>query len=176
MSKIPPTPDQKSIIVEEIGKRRKEAENEGLCFTPPPEQEFSRDLSKPMVIWQAWTPTAAIGGTVACRVGFANPTSKQRPWLFAHVFVGPANIAVDLAPRGVGEALMSADLRFPRLTLPQFPGLVLDAGHIDTLSFSFKVPTNSERTNYLGNCFFFQSTWHDAGTYLDRSLFVFEVV
>ena len=37
------------------------------------------------------------------------------------------------------------------------------------------VPAGIEATNYLGNSFLFQSTWHDPGVYIDRSLFVFGV-
>lgn len=159
----------------EIELRRRQAEGEGFQFTPLPDQELRKESNVPFVLWQAWTPTVPPGGTLILRVGLANLGPQRWPWLFTHVFVGPANVAVDLAPRGVGEALAAVDSRFPRLTLPQFPGLRFEAGGFESLSFSFRVPSTVERTNYLGNCFLFQSTWHDPGRYLDRSLFVFEV-
>lgn len=171
-----PTPgDQKKFLTEEIDRRRAQAQSENHSFTPLREQEFLRDLNKPLVVWQAWTPAPKLGGTLVYRVGVANPTPKPRPWLFAHAFIGAANIGVDLTPRGVAEALSAVDPRFPRLSLPGFPGLFLDAGAINTLTFVMELPSDVQRGNYLGNCFLFQSTWHDPGEYLDRSLFVFEV-
>ena len=47
---------------------------------------------------------------------------------------------------------------------------------MSSLSFGIPVPNDIQASNYLGNTFLFQTTWHDAGTYLDRSLYVFEVV
>lgn len=168
--------DAKKLLGDEIDRARKQAQEEGRHFTPLPQQEFVRDLNKPLVLWQAWTPGPKIGTTLIYRLGVANPTAKPFAWVFAHVFVGPANIGVDLVPRGIAEALSAVDSRFPRLSLPQFPGLLLESSAIDTLTFTLEIPENVQRGNYLGNCFLFQSTWHNPGEYLDRSLFVFEVV
>lgn len=159
-------------IVEEVEQRRRAAENEGLNFTSPTEEQFLRKLKKmnsPMIVWQQWTGTVPVGGTITYSVGISNPDPVARGALFVHLFVGPANVAPD-----VSDALSAVDTRFPRLTLPRFAGLTIDPGTTQSLTFALKTPPALERSNYLGNAFLFQATWHDPGEYLDRALFVFE--
>jgi hypothetical protein len=103
-------------------------------------------------------------------LGIFNPDPDTWIWLFVHTFVGMANLA-----RDPGLGVLAVDDRFPRLTMPQFAGLSLAPGNTEQLDFSIVVP-RVDPGNYLGNSFLFQSTWHDPGQYLDRSLFVFEVV
>jgi hypothetical protein len=99
-----------------------------------------------------------------------NPDPGGWIWLFAHVFVGPANpITV------VGEALRAVDTRFPRLTLPNFPGLSIGPSESHSLTYSVSVPGSIEPSNYQGNTFLYQADWHDVGSYFDRSTFVFKV-
>ena len=170
--KIAHVSEKAKTLLAEIEKHREEAKKKGLMFTALSEDEVFRKLTKkksPMIVWQSWN-SAAPGGSINYSVGIHNPDPDQKIWLFCHVFVGLANIAED-----VSDAVSAVDSRFARLTLPDFSGLSIASGATNSLSFSLPVPTNVERTNYLGNCFLFMSTWHDLGEYLDRSLFVFKV-
>jgi len=76
----------------------------------------------------------------------------------------------------VGHALAPVDDRFPRLAMPPFAGLSIASNATEFLDSEIAVPANVELLNYLGNSFLFQSVWHDPGEYIDRSIFVFEVV
>jgi hypothetical protein len=167
-----PTKAQK--ILDDVEKRRKEAEREGLSFTAPTEEQLRRKLRRaksPMIVYQAWNGLgAAAGGQINYEVGIHNPDPTEWIWLFMHVFVGPGNMVTD-----TGEALAPVDERFARLTQPQFPGLTIASGATEPLNFSFEIPATIERTNYLGNSFLFQSVWHDTGQYIDRAVFSFEV-
>jgi hypothetical protein len=160
-------------LLEEIDRQRQEAERQGLNFTAPTEEQLKKKVAgaqSPMIFFQSWSGSVAAPGTVNYNVGINNPDPDQWFWLFAHVFIGPANIV-----RDVGDAVSAVDPRFPRLTMPEVFGLTLAAGQSQTLSFSLTVPGDVERSNYLGNTFLFQSRWHEVGQYLDRSHFVFEV-
>lgn len=169
-------PTGREKILQEIENRRMEAVQEEQYFTPPPEERFARDLTKPLVIWQAWNPSVARGGSLVYGVGLANPTPRKWVALFAHFFIGPANVVAPSPPQDVGVALSAVDARFPRLTLPGFPGLTLDADAVHALGFALTIPEAVERGNYLGNCFLLRVGWHQPGEYLDRSVFVLDVV
>ena len=123
-----------------------------------------------MIVFQGWTGSVSPGGSLSYNVGIRNPDPIRHVWVFAHVFIGLANIVPD-----VGTAVAAVDSRFPRLTLPKFSGLTIEPGATQTLSFSIPIPTGIEPSNYLGNTFVFRSNWHDVGEYFDRSIFVFEV-
>jgi hypothetical protein len=159
-------------LLDEIKKRRAEAESEGLSFTAPTPEQLEQKLRRsrsPFIYFQGWN-NASAGGTVNYTLGITNPDPTGWIWLFVHLFVGPANIALR-----VGDAVQAVDPRFPRLTQPRFDGLSLNAGASQPLNFSIPVPSSVEPGNYLGNSFLLQSVWHDPGEYLDRSVFVFEV-
>lgn len=160
-------------VQEEIERQRARAQEEGRNFTAPSEEELKRKLfggRTPQIVFQSWTSTVAPGGTVNYSVGINNPDAFLQIWMFVHLFVGPANFVPD-----VGDAVSAVDTRFPRLTEPPFDGLSLDPGATASLDFVIPVPASVEPSNYLGNSFLFQSTWHDPGIYFDRSLFVFQV-
>ncbi|HEX2050080.1 MAG TPA: hypothetical protein VHJ34_05515 [Actinomycetota bacterium] len=160
-------------VLEEIRRRRDEAGKRGDNFTAPSEEELKRKLfgvHSPQIVWQSWGGSAPRGGTLTYSVGINNPDAYTQYWLFGHVFVGPANIAPS-----VGESLAAVDARFPRLTMPAFAGLSVPSGTTATLTFNIEIPTNVQVGNYMGNTYLFQATWHDVGTYFDRSLFVFGV-
>jgi hypothetical protein len=159
-------------LLNEIDRLRQEAERRGHNFTAPTTEQLRKKLARaesPMIVSQSWG-SAAPGGTINYTVGINNPDPVQWFWLFAHVFVGPANVVPD-----VGDAVSAVDPRFPRLTMPRFTGLTLGPGVTQSLSFSLAVPAGVERSNYLGNAILFQANWHDVGKYLDRGNFVFEV-
>ena len=159
-------------VLEEIERRRNRAEREGYSFSAVTEEQLLQKLrsaKSPMIVWQSWN-SGSPGSTIRYRVGIANPDPSDAIWLCGHVFVGAANIAPDIS-----DALSAVDSRFPRLTLPAFPGLTIKAGNIDELDFELAIPVGVEKTNYMGNVVLFQVTWHDPAVYLDRGLFLFEV-
>jgi hypothetical protein len=160
-------------LLDETEKRRRAAEAEGLNFTAPTPEQLEEKLQRgrsPWIWFQSWSGSAPRDGTLSYTVGITNPDPDPWIWLFAHVFVGRANLAPD-----VNEAVTAADVRFPQLTMPAFSGLQIPAFGNDSLSFTIDIPADVDPSNYLGNTFVFQSTWHDPALYLDRSLFVFEV-
>jgi hypothetical protein len=164
---------QARALMDELEKRRAEAESEGLNFTAPTEDQLKKKLRSdrsPSIYYQSWSATAPPGGVIAYSLGITNPDPTPWMWLFVHLFIGPANLASD-----VDEAVSAVDTRFPRLTLPSFDGLQLAPGASQSLSFSIQVPSQIEPTEYFGTSFLFQSLWHDPTMNLDRSFFVFEV-
>lgn len=160
-------------IKKDVQKLQRAAERKGWNFTTPTDDELTEKLRRaksPMIVFQAWSGSAAPGGSISYQVGINNPDPTNWIWLFVHLFIGPGNMVAN-----TGRALAPVDERFPRLTLPAFDGLQIGSGATETLDFQIAVPMGVEATNYLGNSFLFQSTWHDPGDYIDRSLFVFEV-
>jgi len=153
-----------------IERMKRETKGEHFTSITPEqiEKKFKR-VNSPMIISQSWNSTSP-GGTVNYNLGVYNPDPTQAIWLFAHVAVGSGNV-----DPVTGTFLLNVDPRFPRLTQPPFDGLVLASGASATLSYALKVPATVEKTNYLGNSCLMQFNWHDIGTYLDRSVFVFGV-
>lgn len=159
-------------ILKDIDLHRVQAHKAGLSFTGLTEAQLLRKLrsvNSPMIVWQSWG-SGTPGSTITYSVGISNPDPTEHIWLFGHLFVGAANIAPD-----VSESLSVVDARFPRLTLPAFPGMTVKAGTIERLDFTLKIPAGVEITNYMGNFVLYKATWHEPATYLDRGLFVFAV-
>lgn len=159
-------------VAEQIEQAKEGYERRGMVSTSVTPEQLERKLKRansPMIVSQGWSGSAPVGGTIDYSVGISNPDPVDYSSLFVHLFIGPANIAPD-----VDDAVAAVDERFPRLTNPQFAGLVLKAGSFEQINFIIPIPV-LDKSNYLGNSFLFQSTWHDPATYLDRSLFVFEV-
>jgi hypothetical protein len=160
-------------IKKDVQKLQRAAERKGWNFTTPTDDELTEKLRRaksPMIVFQGWSSSAPPGGSISYQVGINNPDPTDWIWLFVHLFIGPGNMV-----RNTGAALATVDERFPRLTLPEFDGLQIASGATESLDFQISVPVGVEATNYLGNSFLFQSTWHDPGEYIDRSLFVFQV-
>ncbi len=154
-------------VIEE--QKRKVKYEHFTSVTPEEIKEKLKRAEIPWIFHQDWNSTTP-GGTVNYRLGIRNSTSTKFIWLFAHVWVGSGNIDPI-----VGTFLLNVDTRFPRLTQPQFTGLTLNPNSYAFLNFSLKVPCTVEKTNYLGNSCLMQFNWHDVGTYIDRSVFVFAV-
>lgn len=162
--------EQVQKIQKVIEKHKRENEEEHFTsVTPDQIQKKLKRVKSPMIVSQGWGNTTP-GGTVNYSLGIYNPDPTQAIWLFAHVWVGSGNIDPT-----VGTFLLNVDTRFPRLAQPTFDGLKLDAGASATLKFVLKVPSAAEKTSYLGNSCLMRFNWHDVGTYLDRSTFVFTV-
>lgn len=159
-----------SKIEEAVRKHKRE--NKGEHFTAVTAGEIQRKLKRvnsPMIVSQGWNSTTP-GGSVNYNLGIFNPDPTQAIWLFAHVFVGSGNV-----DPVTGTFLSNVDERFARLTEPVFDGLKLAPGASAILNFTLAVPASAPRTNYLGNSCLMHFVWHDIGTYLDRSVFVFGV-
>jgi len=164
--------DYGRTLLDELDKQRAKAESEGLNFTYPTQDQLRQKLRaarSPFITFQSWNGTAPTDSSLQYTVGITNPDPDAWIWLFVHVFIGSANVAPDLS-----EALTAVDPRFPQLTLPSFAGLTVQPGTTESVSFTIPIP-GVEPSNYLGNSFLFQATWHDPAIYLDRSVFVFEV-
>lgn len=160
-------------IKKDVQKLQRVAERKSWNFTTPTDDQLTEKLRRaksPMIVFQGWSGSAPPGGLIDYQVGINNPDPTDWIWLFVHLFIGPGNMVAN-----TGRALVPVDDRFPRLTLPEFDGLQIAAGATEALDFQISVPAGVEATNYLGNSFLFQSTWHDPGEYIDRSLFVFQV-
>jgi hypothetical protein len=171
--RIPALAAKQDKIKKDVQKLQREAKRQGWNFTTPTDDQLKEKLGRaksPMIVFQGWSGSAAPGGSISYQVGINNPDPTNWIWLFVHLFIGPGNMVPNTGP-----ALAPFDDRFPRLTLPDFDGLQIASGATETLDFQIPVPAGVEATNYLGNSFLFQSTWHDPGDYIDRSLFVFEV-
>jgi hypothetical protein len=91
--------------------------------------------------------------------------------IFVHNWIGSGNIDPIL-----GTFLLNVDSRFPRQTMPSFPGTTLAPSASTSFAFNIAIPAGVQKTNYLGNSCLMQFNWHDRGLYLDRSVFVFNVV
>jgi hypothetical protein len=161
--------------IQEAVEKHKRLVKNGESFTAVTPEDIERKLKRmhsPMIVSQtgSWTVPTPLGGTFTYNVGLYNPDPTQAFWLFAHVWVGSGNVDPVM-----GTFLLNVDTRFPRLTQPAFAGLTL-ASHASTvMSFAVPVPSTVQKTSYLGNCCLMQFNWHDVGTYLDRSVFVFTV-
>lgn len=155
-----------------IAEEKKKAAEAKLHFAAPDDDQLIEKLRRaqsPMIYFNGWSGASA-GGILNYTVGIYNPDPIYRSGLYAYVFVGPANVVPS-----VGEALATADDRFPKLTEPPFFGLSLAPGASANLSFSLNVPTVQAST-YLGNTFLVQVDGFDVGTYLDRGCFPFRVI
>jgi hypothetical protein len=167
------TAKRRDKIKKDVQKLQRAAERKDWNFTTPTDDELTAKLRRaksPMIVFQGWSGSAPPGGLINYQIGINNPDPTDWIWLFVHLFIGPGNMVGN-----TGMALIPVDERFPRLTLPEFDGLQIASGATETLDFRIPVPAGVEATNYLGNSFLFQSTWHNPGKYIDRSLFVFQV-
>jgi hypothetical protein len=162
-------------LLDEMERQRQEAERQGLNFAALSAEELKKKLERtesPIITWASWTSGISPGGgAISYTATINNPDPVQWSRLYMHVFVGLAN----LAP-GVGEAISAVDTRFPRLTLPRYPGLTLAPGATQNVHFApIWIPAEIEATNYLGNAILFQANYTDVGKVLDRGQWVFLV-
>lgn len=165
--------DPVKTIRQRIERERKKATRKGLNFTAPTDEQLRRKLGRvnsPIIISQGWTSAAPAGGSISYTVGISNPDAFSWNYLYAHVFVGPANPVQKL-----GRALQCVDASFARLTQPAFSGLTVGAGDTESVSFELPVPAGTEPSEYLGNTFLFQADYHDVGQHFDRGVFPFTV-
>ena len=159
-------------LAEELKKGRKKEDKENVTIITPEEIEQKlKRVNSPFIWSQGWGGSVPLNGTLNYNVGIYNPDPTTAIWTFAHVWVGSGNV-----DPVTGTFLLNVDTRFPRLTQPDFAGMSIPSGGSVTQSFQIKIPATVEKTNYLGNTCLMAFNWHDVGTYLDRSVFVFKVV
>jgi hypothetical protein len=152
----------------------------GQHFTVLAQSAVSKRLANPetpflgMIAWSKQTPP---GGKVDLSVFVFNSDTNPTPDLYVHVWVGSGNVDPN-----VGTFLLNIDPRFPRLTRPEFPGLLVGDPHPfplqpgnKRLNFSIDVPSSVEETVYMGNICLMQVASHNVGKYLGRAAFPFAV-
>ena len=160
-------------VLDEIEEYRLDAKRRKLNFTAVNEEQLIRKLlraNSPMIIFQAWLGAASPGGSISYQFGVHNPDPTDSLWLYGYAFVGPANFVHD-----IGQAVAGRDRRYAELTTPGFPGQQLPAGATAILQLTLPIPSAIEATTYQGNTVLFRADWHDAGTYLDRGLWTFDI-
>jgi hypothetical protein len=160
-------------VREFVGRQEVAAKGKKWNFTSVSDEELAKKLDRihsPMIVFQGWSASTNAGGSINYTVGIYNPDPVERTSVYAHVFVGPANLIADVA-----TALLAVDPRYSRLTMPEFFGLTIPSGGTESLSFEVAVPSGIQPSNYLGNTFLFEASYHDVGTYFDRSVFPFKV-
>jgi hypothetical protein len=162
--------EQTKKIQDAIDKHKREHRDENFAALTP--EEIERKLKRtnsPMMVSASWG-SAPPGGTFNYNVGILNPDPVADNSLYVHVWVGSGNVDPT-----VGTFLLNVDTRFPRLTEPKVFGLALAPGASSTLSFTIKVPTMVEKSNYLLNACLMRANTFDVGQYLDRGVFPFAV-
>jgi hypothetical protein len=153
----------------------------GHHFTALSQPTVAKRLADPetpflgMIAWSKQTPP---GARVDLSVFVFNSDTNPTPDIYIHVWVGSGNI-----DQNIGTFLLNVDPRFPRLTRPEFPGLLVGDPHpfplhppgTKRLNFSLAVPSSVEETVYIGNICLMQLGGHKVGRYLGRAAFPFAV-
>jgi hypothetical protein len=114
-------------LLEDIENLRREAREQGKHLVVRDAAQLLEKLQStntPMFTTVGWNATTTHSpGTFDFLVTFFNPDPTFYVSVYGHVFIGPT-----LLPADVGQALALVDTRFPRLTQPDYPGLVLQSG------------------------------------------------
>lgn len=161
---------KKAVAAGEKMKKESKAKNTTSVTLEEAVKKLSK-VNSPMIVFQGWSATTGPGGSIGYSIGIFNPDPTPADSLFVHAFIGSGNV-----DPVAGTFLLNVDPRFPRLTEPAFSGLSIPAGGVGSVGFNLAVPASAEKTNYLGESCLMQFNWHDVGTYLDRSVWPFQVV
>ena len=160
-------------VLEDIERLRRDAREQGwnlMVRNATELLEKLRGTNTPSFGATTVAPSTTSPGTLNFSVYFVNWDPIVYPWMHVHVFVGPA-----VLPADVGHALALRDTRFPTLTIPDLPGVVLQSNTGHLMNVSYPVPKNLEPTTYLGNCFLFATTYFGVADYMDRCLVPWKV-
>jgi hypothetical protein len=154
--------------LEEIEHLREQAQQQGLAFSSPTEEQLTRKIKaetgrSPYIYAQAWTSAATPGSAASYYVYAANSDPLAYFPVYVTIFFGLANFFDDLA-----EALDARDRRWPYVSSAR---TYLAAGTAMNTVFNFTTPTGIAFGTYLGNSILWRGEWHDQGTYFDRGLF-----
>ena len=159
-------------IQDAVEQQKREAEKRGDLFrslTPEQIEEKLKRANSPFLAGGAYTGGASPGGTISSIINIYNPDPTPVDDLFVHVWVGSGN-----ADPTIGTFLLNVDTRFPRLTQPSGGGLKMTSGEVAWIQVQLTVPTGVEKTNYMEQICLFR--WLHPAQYLDRGMFIFEVV
>ena len=165
--------EQIKKIQQAIEEEKSRYQDQNLTFIALKPKDIETKLKRmksPFLIYHAWTGSVPAGGTVSNNVGVWNPDPTQVFGVFAHSWVGSG----DVDPV-VGTFLLNVDTRFPRLTEPQYPGLLDPSPPVHDFSLPLKVPNGVQKTNYLVNVCLMRLGFLDVGVFLDRSGVAFRV-
>lgn len=157
--------------IQQVVEAHKKSIKKGETFTSITDEEAKEKLGRvnsPMIVSQGWG-SGAPGATINYSIGIFNPDPVAVGSLLVHVFFGSGNSVPD-----PGLFLLNVDTRWPRLTQVPTVGFSLAPGASTTLNFSIRIP-NVEPSGYLGNAALFRASFHDTGTFLDRSIFIVQV-
>jgi hypothetical protein len=157
-------------IQDAMEQQKREAEKRGDLFrslTPEQIEEKLKRANCPFLAGGAYTGATSPGGTISSIINIYNPDPTPVDDLFVHVWVGSGN-----ADPTIGTFLLDVDTRFPRLTQPSGGGLQMASGKV--AGSRFMVPTGVEKTSYMEQICLFR--WLHPAQYLDRGMFIFEVV
>jgi hypothetical protein len=163
------------LVLEEIERARGEAREKGWVLVV---RDTAEILEKMRGKNTAYIGTAMFNpastpspGTYNFSLGLFNPDlDNAYIWSYVCVCVGPA-----VLPTDVGEALAVRDLRFPTLTMPDYPGINLQPNILYTLNVSLKIPKDIDPGNYMVNAFLFMNMFWGAALYMDRFHFPIKV-
>jgi hypothetical protein len=149
-------------LLEEIERRKEQAEREGLAFVALNEEELAQKIrgetsSSPFIFWKAWTGQAAPGTPAYVEIFYANPDPTA--WeVSVTIFFGLP--ILDLA-----DAAAARDTRWPYVSDgPQSVG----TGQSALATFNYTTPM-VERGTYFGYGVLWRGPW--PGTYLERTDF-----
>lgn len=134
--------------------------------------ERRRNSTEPFLGGYGWSFRVVPGGTVLGRVTIEFPRPEAIPsesHLYVHVWIGERS---------------GVDVRFPRLTEPDVPGVRPGTTQVPEfpiapnralLDFRLAVPADIEPTVYLGNVALLRRVPFAAGELLDQTTFAFRV-
>lgn len=153
--------------LEEIESRKQLAQNRGLAFASPTEEELTRKIrgesaNSPYLYFEAWVSGTTPGSSAFYEAGYANPDPGGYYPMLVTIFFGFANLAADIT-----EGFDARDPAWPYVSSePAFLG----AGATGTATFNYTTPTVSKGT-YLGNAVLWAPNYFDVGRYFERGFF-----
>lgn len=154
-----------------IRKVRK-AKGGEFVFAFPSDEQLLEKLGRarsPMITSLSWQTGMKPGFTFIHGVGIYNPDPVTHGNLYTHLFFGPANMLL-----GPGEALATADARWPQLIEPTIWGLSVGPQSSASVTYRVTVPLVAPG-NYAGNSFLYQADLFDVGHIFDRGCIIFQV-
>jgi hypothetical protein len=156
-------------IEKAVEKHKRKYETDQYTSFRPDEIERMLSLSNnPWIIGYGFN-TSTPGGTLPLSVGIYNPGALNGTNLYIHVWIGSG--IVD--PTG-DTFLLNVDTRFPRLTEPGFPGLIVNSLSTADINLTLDIPATIEKTKYLLNICLMKISWRERIIF-DRGIQVIEV-
>jgi hypothetical protein len=161
--------DELERRLEEIELLRKQAQQQGLAFSAPTQEQLEKKIrgetaNSPYIYSMSWTSGTTPGSAAYYQVWIANPDASYYYPVFVSVFFGVANFFDSIA-----DGIIGRDDRWPYLSSAPFS--MAAGGATATQSFNYTTPSAVPRSTYLGNAVVWRGDLHDKGSYFDRGLF-----